>query len=73
MGEIIQFSEGTVGDVPIDSVLEGAKVLQMVCIMGYTADGNEYFASSCGDIKEINWLLDRYKNFLQGVADEGME
>ena len=73
MGEIIEFPEGTVGDVPIDSVLEGAKVLQMVCIMGYTTEGNEYFSSSCGDIKEINWLLDRYKNFLQGVADEGME
>ena len=73
MGDIIEFPEGTVGDVPIDSVLEGAKLLQMVCIMGYTTEGNEYFASSCGDVKEINWLLDRYKSFLQGVADEGLE
>ena len=45
MGDIIEFPEGTVGDVPIDSVLEGAKLLQMVCIMGYTEEGNEYFAS----------------------------
>ncbi len=73
MGDVIEFPEGTVGDVPVDGVLDGAKLLQMVCIMGYDKDGNEYFASSCGDIKEINWLLDRYKNFLQGVADEGME
>ena len=73
MGELIDFPEGTLGDVPIEGVLEGAKLLQMVCIMGYNADGDEYFASSSGEIKEINWLLDRYKHFLQGVADDGME
>jgi hypothetical protein len=70
MGEVIDFPDGTLGDVPVDGVLEGAKLLQMVCIMGYTADGNEYFASSCGEMEKINWLLDRYKSFLQGVADE---
>jgi hypothetical protein len=70
MGDVIDFPDGTLGDVPIESVLEGAKLLNMVCIMGYTADGSEYFASSFGDIKEINWLLDRYKQFLQGVYDE---
>ena len=70
MGDVIEFPDGTLGDVPVDGVLEGGKLLQMVCIMGYNADGNEYFASSTGDIKEINWLLDRYKQFLQGVYDE---
>ena len=70
MGDVIEFPDGTIGDIPIEGVLEGAKLLQMVCIMGYTAEGHEYFASSFGDIKEINWLLDRYKHFLNGVADD---
>ena len=70
MGDVIEFPDGTVGDIPIEGVLEGAKLLQMVCIMGYDKDGNEYFASSSGDIKEINWLLTRYVHFLNGVADD---
>ena len=70
MADIIQFPDGTVGDIPVEGVLEGGKLLQMVCIMGYDSNGNEYFASSSGDIKEINWLLDRYKQFLQGIYDE---
>jgi hypothetical protein len=71
MGDVIEFPDGTLGDVPIDGVLEGAKLLQMVCIMGYDKDGNEYFASSTGDIKEINWILTRYRHFLMGIADDG--
>jgi hypothetical protein len=71
MGDVIEFPDGTLGDVPVEGVLDGAKLLQMVVIMGYTVDGNEYFASSCGDLKELNWLADRYKNFLQGIADDG--
>jgi hypothetical protein len=70
MGDIIEFPDGTLGDVPVQGVLEGAKMLDVVCIMGYDKDGNEYFASSCGEIKEINWLLDRYKSFLQEIADD---
>ena len=70
MGDVIEFPDGTVGDIPVDGVLEGAKLLQMVCIMGYDKDGNEYFASSSGDIKEINWLIDCYKQFLQGISHE---
>jgi hypothetical protein len=70
MGDVIEFPEGTLGDVPVEGVLEGGKLLQMVCIMGYDNDGNEYFASSSGEIQEINWLLDRYKKFLQEVQDE---
>ena len=70
MGEVIEFPDGTVSDIPIEGVLEGAKLLQMICIMGYDKDGNEYFASSTGDIKEINWLLTRYVHFLNGVMDD---
>jgi hypothetical protein len=70
VGDIIEFPDGTVGDIPIEGVLDGAKLLQMVVIMGYDKDGNEYFASSCGDLKELNWIADRYKHFLQGIADD---
>ena len=46
MGEVIGFPSGTKGEVPVQEVLDGAKILQMVCIMGYDQDGNEYYAST---------------------------
>ena len=70
MADVIDFPGSTNGDVEVEDVLEGGKHLAIVVVMGYTEDGDEYFASSSGDIKEINWLLDRYKQFLQGVYDE---
>jgi hypothetical protein len=38
--------------------------------MGYDQDGNEYFASSCGDIQEVYWLLGRFRKFLEEIGDE---
>ena len=68
MGEVIDFDGGTKGDIPVDVVLDAAKILQMVVVMGYTADGQEYFASSSGCLKENNWLADRFKDLLREMA-----
>ena len=49
----------------IDAGLTGAVVL------GWDADGNEYFSSSMADGGEVNWLLDRCKHkILSGVDSE---
>lgn len=69
MGEIIDFPEGTKGDIPVADVLDGGKFLDMVVVMGYTADGKEYFASSSGDLKENNWIADRFKALLMEMAE----
>jgi len=71
MADIINFPDkGTIGDVPVSEVLDGCKRLQMVTIMGYDQDGNEYFASSSGDIQEVYWLLGRFRKFLEEIADD---
>lgn len=70
MGEIIDFSGNTKGEVPVTNVLEGAKDLSMVVVIGYDKDGNEYFASSSGNSMECAWLAGRYIKLLMENEDE---
>jgi hypothetical protein len=70
MGDVLDFSGGTKGDIPVEEVLDAAKKLQMVAIMGYTEDGIEYFASSSGDYQENAWLAGRFIKFLMENVDE---
>ena len=49
-------------DIPSDRVLEQAiGKLESVVVFGYDKEGNEYFASSYGDGKDILWLLEMCK------------
>jgi hypothetical protein len=68
VGDVIDFDGGTRGDIPVDRVLDAAKKLQMVCVMGITEEGQEYFASSSGDYKENYWLASRFKEILMEMA-----
>lgn len=68
MGDVIDLFDGTRGDIPVETVLDAAKQLQMVCVMGITEDGQEYFASSSGDYKENYWLASRFKDILMEMA-----
>lgn len=68
MGDVIDFNGGTRGDIPVDVVLDAAKKLELVCVMGITTDGQEYFASSSGDYKENYWLAARFKEVLMEMA-----
>ena len=71
MADIINFPDkGTIGDIPISEVIENCKQLDMIVVMGYDKDGNEYFASSSGDAQEVYWLLGRFRKFLEEIADE---
>ena len=69
MGDVIDLFDGTRGDIPVVDVLDAAKKLQMVCVMGITEDGQEYFASSSGDYKENYWLAGRFKELLMEMAN----
>lgn len=69
MGDVIDLFDGTRGDIPVETVLDAAKTLQMVCVMGITEDGQEYFASSSGDYKENYWLAGRFKEILMEMAN----
>jgi hypothetical protein len=63
----------TFGEIPPASVLAAAVThnLTEVVILGYKANGEEYFASSTADIPEQLWLLERFKFVLMHIADEG--
>ena len=63
---VIPFDGVTVGDVPVEQVLKGAEEanLDMVVVLGFEPDGEEWFASSTGDLSEVLWLLERFKAFL---------
>lgn len=58
--------------IPAKRVLKAAKKagLTDVVIIGYDADGNEYFASSEPDAAEVSWLLERAKFKLMAIVDE---
>lgn len=61
--------------IPAKRVLKAAKKagLTDVVIVGYDADGKEYFASSEPDAAEVSWLLDRAKFKLMRIVEEMVE
>ena len=62
MGKVIPLNNITRLDLPADRILEAAKeTVEGVVIMGYTKDGEEYFASSYADGGIVLWLLERLK------------
>lgn len=68
MSKILPFTGITSLDMPVDVVLESAKdQLEGVVILGYTKDGEEYFASTYADGPEVLWLLERLKKQLLDV------
>lgn len=58
-------------DIPAERVLQKAleRGLQSVVIVGYDADGDEYFCSSLADGGDALWLLERCKKKLLDVPD----
>ena len=62
MSKVIPFTGITKLDLPPDAILESAiGQLEGVAIMGWTPDGEEYFASSYADGGTVLWLLERMK------------
>ena len=71
---IVDFPGVTRLDIPAERVLEWAskKDLKSVVVMGYTEDGDEYFASSIADGGEVVWLIERAKLKLLTVEPDDL-
>ena len=71
MSNIIPLGNITKLDQPVDRVLDGAKeILTGVIILGWTHDGEAYFASTLADGGEVMWLLEKCKKDLLDAAEE---
>jgi len=60
---VVDFDGYTVGDVPVEKVLDGAKegIKGEVVIIGEGVEDMLYFASSSGDATKVLWLLEQAK------------
>ncbi len=69
--EILEFTGETLLDLDPRRVLQAAIDAGMseVVIVGYDADGNDYYASSMSDGRSANWHLDRAKWRLMKTVD----
>lgn len=72
MGDIVYASIITKLPIPVERVLQAAmeKGLTEVIIIGYDAEGQEYFASSEPSGPEALWSLERAKFKLLEIAGE---
>lgn len=71
MGDIVRLPVITRLDWPADQILESAKGrLEGVVVLGYDADGAEYFTSSYADGADVLWLLKRAEFAILHSADE---
>jgi hypothetical protein len=67
---IVDFPGGTLLDIPVDKVLEGAKEasLDQVVIIGSRSDGSTYLAFSTSDLYQILWFLENAKMDVLNMA-----
>jgi hypothetical protein len=71
MGDVVNFNGATRLDIDPDPVLQAAVgKLKQVVILGYTEDGQEYFASSIADGGTVLWMFERCKQVLINTDDE---
>ena len=71
MGKVIPYTGITKLDSPPERVLDQAKERQLegVIVLGFDADGDEYFVASYADGGTILWLMERLKMRLLAVPD----
>ena len=66
MGRVVTLDVVTSLDIPADRVLTAASGhgMRSCLVIGYSNDGEEYFASSIGCGRKALWLLERAKTAL---------
>ena len=70
MSNVICFPGVTVAKGDADKLLEEAKgKLDRVILIGVTNEDMDYRAASFSDVAEIVWLIERFKHYLNVVAD----
>lgn len=61
MGDVIDFNGSTIGDVPVEQVLDSAKDLESVLILGWTKDDVLFASCSFGAVPDILFLIEKFK------------
>lgn len=70
MGKVIPFNGVTTLDLTPDIVLENLKgKFEGFVVVGYTPEGEEYFASTYADGGTALWLIERCKRALLSHGD----
>lgn len=70
MSNVVKFTGITFLDMPPDIILEGALgKLESVIVLGYTNDGEEYFAASMADGADALWHLQRAAHKLLSMPE----
>lgn len=61
--QVIRWRGITRHDLPVEQILDaaGAAGLRVAVVLGYDANGKEYFASTVADGADVVWLLERCK------------
>lgn len=69
--KVVPFPGVTRLDIPAERVLCRAleNIFDKIVIVGYTEDGEEYFASSVADGGEVLWMLERAKHRLMTIVE----
>lgn len=70
MGEVVYPDFVTTLDIPVETVLDAAKDLELVVVLGFDKEGRGHYTSSTGDPMRILWLLEQAKCI---VMEEGTE
>ena len=75
MAEVVPFTGITSLDLDPERVIEEARKvgLKECVIIGFDADGEEYFAASVSDAGQVTWHLERAKWRLMRQVDNMME
>lgn len=70
--KVVYFPGPTRLDIPAERVIDGAREagLTDIVIAGYTADGQEYFASSYAGGPDALWLMERFRHELLNAVQE---
>jgi hypothetical protein len=63
MGEVVTLGGYTSLDIPVERVLDGAKELESILVLGWTKDGKFYAATSIGG-KRSSELVDLAQRFV---------
>lgn len=73
MSDVTNLHSETIMDLPPEKVLRSAieNVPETVVVIGYDEDGDIYFASTTSDLPEVLWLIERGKQRLMEMAEEG--
>lgn len=71
MGDVVRLGNITKLDINPDLILEEAlkEGMTAVLVIGYDAEGEEYFASSVADGGTALWLAERFKTKLLAVPE----